>query len=267
MSETAYLNLLRDILENGTPTEDRTGTGTLSVFGRQLRFSLVDGFPLLTTKRVHFRSVAGELLWMLSGSTNVKDLQALGVSIWDEWAQEDGELGPVYGRQWRNWESYEGRPVVDQIAAVIKGIPTDPHSRRHLVSAWNVADLPDMALPPCHYAFQFYVRGGRLNCMFQMRGADTFIGLPFNIASYALLTLMIAQVCDLAPGELVVSIGDAHLYRNHIEQARLQLTREPRPLPTVRLTPGIRDIDAFTLADIVLEGYGPHPTIKAEVSV
>lgn len=266
MSETAYLNLLRDILENGTPTEDRTGTGTLSVFGRQLRFNLVDGFPLLTTKRVHFRSVAGELLWMLSGSTNVKDLQALGVSIWDEWAQEDGELGPVYGRQWRRWDG-QWPVYTDQIAALIEGIKEDPQSRRHLVSAWNVADLPDMALPPCHYAFQFYVRGGRLSCMFQMRGADTFIGLPFNIASYALLTLMIAQVCDLAPGELVVSIGDAHLYRNHIEQARLQLTREPRPLPTVRLTPGIRDIDAFTLADIVLEGYDPHPTIKAPVSV
>jgi len=261
-----YLDLLQRVLDHGRPKSDRTGTGTLSRFGDQLRFDLSEHFPLVTTKRVHFRSVMQELLWFLRGETNVRSLKEAGVSIWDEWAGPDGELGPIYGYQWRSWPAPDGRHL-DQIAEVVRLLRTDPDSRRMIVSAWNVADLPRMALAPCHALFQFYVAEGRLSCHLYQRSADVFLGVPFNIASYALLTLMLAQVTRLAPGELIHSFGDVHLYRNHLEQAHEQLSREPRPLPVVRLNPAITEIDDFQAADIVLESYDPHPAIRAVVAV
>jgi thymidylate synthase len=261
-----YLDLLTRVLDEGVTKSDRTGTGTLSVFGHQMRFDLAEGFPVVTTKRLHMRSVTGELLWFLRGSTNVRWLQERGVSIWDEWADEEGELGPVYGHQWRSWPTPDGRSV-DQIATVIDQIRTNPDSRRHIVSAWNVGDLEAMALPPCHALFQFYVADGRLSCQLYQRSGDVFLGVPFNIASYAMLTMMVAQVCDLEPGDFVHTLGDAHLYLNHLDQARLQLTREPRPLPRLRLNPEIRSIDAFDLPDLELVGYEPHPGIKAPIAV
>jgi thymidylate synthase len=260
-----YLDLLDHVLTNGTEKGDRTGTGTLSVFGYQLRFDLSAGFPALTTKKLHLRSIVGELLWFLRGDTNVKWLRDNGVTIWDEWADADGELGPVYGYQWRSWPTPDGRHV-DQIAAVIESIRENPDSRRHIVTAWNVADIERMALPPCHTMFQFYVADRRLSCQLCQRSADVFLGVPFNIASYALLTHLVAQVTDLEVGDFVHTLGDAHLYLNHLDQARLQLTREPRPLPRLVLTP--RDsIDAFEIGDVVLEGYDPHPSIKAPIAV
>jgi thymidylate synthase len=260
-----YLDLLDHVLTTGTAKGDRTGTGTLSVFGYQMRFDLAAGFPALTTKKIHLKSVVGELLWFLRGDTNVKWLQDNGVTIWDEWADADGELGPVYGYQWRSWPAPDGRHV-DQIAQVIRQIRQSPDSRRHIVNAWNVADIEKMALPPCHTMFQFYVADGKLSCQLYQRSADIFLGVPFNIASYALLTHMVAQVTGLEPGDFVHTLGDAHLYLNHLEQAKLQLTREPRPLPALRLTP--RDsIDAYEIADVVLEGYDPHPSIKAPIAV
>jgi thymidylate synthase len=261
-----YLDLLTRVLDEGTTKSDRTGTGTLSVFGHQMRFDLAEGFPAVTTKRLHMRSVTGELLWFLRGATNVGWLQERGISIWDEWADEAGELGPVYGHQWRSWPTPDGRSV-DQIAAVIEQIRTNPDSRRHIVSAWNVGDLEAMALPPCHALFQFYVADGRLSCQLYQRSGDVFLGVPFNIASYAMLTMMVAQVCDLEPGDFVHTLGDAHLYLNHLDQARLQLTREPRPLPRLQLNPERRSIDAFDLADLELVGYDPHPGIKAPIAV
>lgn len=261
-----YLELLDEILVAGVPVDDRTGTGTLSVFGRQLRFDLGQGFPLLTTKRLHFKSIVHELLWMISGSTNVKDLQANGVRIWDEWANEDGELGPVYGKQWRAWEYRWGQGEVDQLQVAINLLRRDPSSRRIIVNAWNVADLQWMALPPCHMMYQFYAADGRLSTHMYQRSADVFLGLPFNIASYALLTHMVGQVCNLPVGDLIISLGDAHLYRNHVKQARLQLARRPKPLPKITIAPAA-DIDAFTFGHFTLEGYEPHPHISAEVSV
>ncbi|MBR5063091.1 MAG: thymidylate synthase [Bacteroidales bacterium] len=261
-----YLDLLRHIRANGVMKEDRTGTGTQSVFGYQMRFNLADGFPLLTTKKVHLKSIIYELLWFLAGDTNIKYLQEHGVSIWDEWADENGNLGPVYGYQWRNWPAPDGR-VIDQISMVIDTIKRNPDSRRMLVTAWNPADVEKMALPPCHCLFQFYVAGGKLSCQLYQRSADVFLGVPFNIASYALLTLMIAQVTGLEPGEFVHTTGDTHLYKNHFEQVALQLSREPRPLPTMRLNPDVKSIFDFKYEDFTLEGYDPWPAIKAPVAV
>lgn len=261
-----YLELLDDVLANGTRKGDRTGTGTLSVFGRQLRFDLTEGFPAVTTKKLHLKSVVGELIWFLRGSTNVRWLQEHGISIWDEWADADGELGPVYGHQWRSWPAPDGRHI-DQIAKVLDSIRTNPDSRRHVVSAWNVAEVDDMALPPCHTMFQFYVADGRLSCQLYQRSADLFLGVPFNIASYALLTHMVAQVCGLEPGDFVHTFGDAHLYLNHVEQATLQLGREPRPLPVLRLNPERKELTEFEIGDVELVGYDPHPGIKAPIAV
>jgi len=260
-----YLDLMRHVLEHGHRKTDRTGTGTLSTFGWQMRFDLAAGFPLVTTKKVHFKSVAYELLWFLRGDTNVRWLQERGVTIWDEWADADGELGPVYGSQWRSWPTPGG--AIDQIAQVVNSIRTRPDSRRHVVTAWNPAEIEKMKLPPCHALFQFYVADGALSCQLYQRSADIFLGVPFNIASYALLTLMVAQVCGLAPGEFVHTLGDAHLYLNHLDQAQAQLARTPRPLPRVRLNPAIRDIFGFNYEDFTLEGYDPHPTIKAPIAV
>jgi thymidylate synthase len=261
-----HLDLMQLILDRGCPKSDRTGTGTLSMFGHQMRFDLADRFPLLTTKKVHLKSIIHELLWFLRGETNVASLQAEGVTIWDEWADEHGDLGPVYGSQWRSWPTPDGAGV-DQIAQVVQGIRETPDSRRLIVSAWNVADIPRMALAPCHVLFQFHVAEGRLSCQLYQRSADVFLGVPFNIASYALLTLMIAQVTGLTPGELIISLGDCHLYLNHMDQARLQLTREPRPGPTMRLNPAIVALDQFGFDDFTLEGYHPHPRIPAPVAV
>jgi thymidylate synthase len=262
----AYHDLLTHILENGAVKGDRTGTGTLSVFGYQMRFDLSEGFPLVTTKKVHMKSIVHELLWFLKGETNIRYLKENGVSIWDEWADAEGELGPVYGKQWRSWEAPDGR-VVDQISELITEIKRNPDSRRLIVSAWNVADLPRMALMPCHAFFQFYVADGRLSCQLYQRSADVFLGVPFNIASYALLTMMVAQVCGLQPGDFVHTFGDAHLYSNHVEQARLQLTRTPYPLPTMRLKPEVKDIFGFRFEDFTLVDYQCHPPIKAPVAV
>ena len=261
-----YLDLMRHVLEHGTDKTDRTGTGTRSVFGAQMRFDLRGGFPLVTTKKVHLKSVIYELLWFLRGESNVRWLQERGVSIWDEWAAPDGELGPVYGVQWRSWPTPDGGHI-DQIAQVIEQIKRTPDSRRLIVNAWNVAQIDDMALPPCHTMFQFYVADGRLSCQLYQRSADVFLGLPFNIASYALLTLMVAQVCGLEPGEFIWTGGDVHLYSNHFEQARRQLSREERPLPVMHLNPEVKDIFEFRYEDFRLEGYTPHPGIKAPVAV
>jgi thymidylate synthase len=261
-----YLDLMRHVLEHGQEKTDRTGTGTRSVFGWQMRFDLADGFPLLTTKKLHTRSIIYELLWFLRGETNIRYLKENGVSIWDEWADPNGELGPVYGKQWRRWETADGREI-DQIAQLVDGLRRNPDSRRHLVTAWNPGDVGKMRLPPCHALFQFYVAGGRLSCQLYQRSADIFLGVPFNIASYALLTMMVAQVTDLAPGEFVHTLGDAHLYANHLDQARLQLSREPRGLPAMRLNPEVRDLQAFRFGDFTLEGYDPLPHIAAPVAV
>ena len=261
-----YLDLLQRILTEGVEKHDRTGTGTLSVFGHQMRFQLSEGFPLLTTKKVHLKSIIYELLWFLQGSTNVRYLQEHGVRIWNEWADEEGNLGPIYGFQWRSWPDYQGG-YIDQISQVIDQIQHTPDSRRMVVSAWNVAQMPEMKLPPCHILFQFYVAEGKLSCQLYQRSADTFLGMPFNIASYALLTMMMAQVCHLAPGDFVYTTGDTHIYLNHLEQVRLQLSRQPRPLPTMRLNPAVNDIFAFRYEDFSLEGYDPYPLIKGTVSV
>lgn len=261
-----YLDLMQHVLTHGQSKGDRTGTGTLSVFGYQMRFDLAAGFPLLTTKKVHLRSIIHELLWFLRGDSNVRYLRDNGVSIWDEWADENGELGPVYGVQWRSWPAADGRHV-DQISALLREIRENPNSRRLIVSAWNVAELDRMALPPCHAFFQFYVAEGKLSCQLYQRSADIFLGVPFNIASYALLTLMVAQVCGLAPGEFIHTLGDAHLYTNHLEQARLQLARAPKPLPSMRLNPAIGSLFEFSYEDFELLNYDPHPAIKAPVAV
>jgi thymidylate synthase len=261
-----YLDLLRHVREHGARKDDRTGTGTLSVFGYQMRFDLAGGFPLVTTKKIHMKSVVHELLWFLQGSTNIAYLRANGVTIWDEWADARGELGPVYGYQWRSWPAPDGRHI-DQLSDVVKQIRSNPSSRRLIVSAWNVADIPKMALAPCHALFQFYVADGKLSCQMYQRSADIFLGVPFNIASYALLTLMVAQVTGLAPGEFVHTLGDAHLYLNHLEQADEQLARAPRALPVMKLDPGVKDLYAFRYEDITLEGYDPHPLIRAPIAV
>lgn len=261
-----YLSLLEHILENGTEKGDRTGTGTISTFGYQMRFDLEEGFPVLTTKKLHLRSIIHELLWFLQGDTNIRYLKENGVRIWDEWADEDGDLGPVYGYQWRSWPNPDGSHT-DQIKKLVEGIKNNPNSRRHIVSAWNPSFIDDMALPPCHCLFQFYVNDGKLSCQLYQRSADTFLGVPFNIASYALLTLMVAQVCDLKPGEFIHTFGDVHLYKNHLDQAQLQLTREPRALPKMKINPEVKDLFAFKFEDFELIDYDPHPHIKAAVSV
>lgn len=262
----AYLDLMRHVLEHGHVKTDRTGTGTRSIFGHQMRFDLAKGFPLVTTKKVHLKSIIHELLWFLAGDTNIAYLKTHGVSIWDEWADANGELGPVYGYQWRSWPAPDGRHI-DQISQVLRQLRDTPDSRRMIVSAWNPALVDQMALPPCHSLFQFYVADGKLSCQLYQRSADIFLGVPFNIASYALLTLMVAQVCQLQPGEFIHTLGDAHLYSNHLEQAQLQLSREPRPLPVMRLNPAVTDLFAFRFEDFTLEGYDPHPAIRAEVAV
>jgi thymidylate synthase len=261
-----YLDLMQHVLDYGVSKQDRTGTGTLSIFGYQMRFNLADGFPLLTTKKLHTKSIIYELLWFLKGDTNVRYLQENGVKIWNEWADDHGELGPVYGSQWRSWTAPDGEKI-DQISRVVNEIRTNPDSRRLLVSAWNAAELDRMALQPCHAFFQFYVAEGRLSCQLYQRSADIFLGVPFNIASYSLLTLMVAQVCDLTPGEFVHTFGDAHLYLNHIDQARLQLSRQPLPLPEMKINPSVKDIFAFRYEDFELHNYQAHPSIKAEISV
>jgi len=261
-----YHDLMRHILTRGVRKEDRTGTGTLSVFGYQMRFDLAEGFPLVTTKKVHLKSIIHELLWFLKGETNVRYLKENGVSIWDEWADADGELGPVYGKQWRSWAAPDGG-AIDQITDVVRQIERNPDSRRLIVSAWNVADVSKMALPPCHAFFQFYVADGKLSCQLYQRSADVFLGVPFNIASYALLTMMVAQVCDLQPGEFIWTGGDTHLYLNHLEQVELQLSRDLRPLPNMRINPAVKDIFGFAYEDFKLEDYNPHPAIKAPVAV
>ncbi|MCM3268435.1 thymidylate synthase [Paenibacillus elgii] len=261
-----YLDLLQDIMTSGVRKEDRTGTGTISVFGRQLRFDLSEGFPLLTTKKLHIRSILHELLWFLSGDTNIRYLQENGVTIWDEWADENGDLGPVYGSQWRSWPAPDGRSI-DQITKLIEQIKRNPDSRRHLVSAWNPAEVDNMALPPCHYAFQFYVADGKLSCLFNMRSVDTFLGLPFNIASYAFLTHMVAQQCDLQPGELIWTGGDVHIYANHVEQVKLQLTREPYPLPQLVIKRKPDSLFDYRFEDFEIVGYQSHPAIKAPIAV
>lgn len=261
-----YHDLLQHILENGVSKSDRTGTGTISVFGYQMRFNLEEGFPLLTTKKLHLKSIIYELLWFLNGDTNIKFLTDHGVRIWNEWADAEGNLGPVYGKQWRSWSRPDGT-AVDQISQLIHTLKTNPDSRRMIVNAWNTGEIDQMALTPCHCLFQFYVANGKLSCQLYQRSADTFLGVPFNIASYALLTQMVAQVCHLQPGEFIHTFGDVHLYLNHVEQARLQLTREPRPLPTMHLNPAVKDIFSFSYDDFTLTGYDPHPHIKAEVSV
>jgi thymidylate synthase len=266
MSERAYLDLLAEVLQSGARKTDRTGTGTLSVFGRQLRFNLADSFPLLTTKKLHTKSILYELLWFLRGDTNVKWLQERGVSIWDEWADENGDLGPVYGYQWRHWRTPDGREI-DQIQNLISSLKTKPDSRRHIVTAWNPADVDRMALPPCHALFQFYVANGRLSCQMYQRSADLFLGVPFNIASYAALTLMVAQVTNLKPGEFILTLGDAHLYMNHLEQAREQIARTPRPFPKLKLNPAVKELLDFRYEDFTLEAYDPHPAIKAPIAV
>jgi thymidylate synthase len=261
-----YHDLLRHILDTGAQKHDRTGTGTISVFGYQMRFNLAEGFPLVTTKKVHMKSIVHELLWFLKGETNIAYLKENGVSIWNEWANEQGELGPVYGKQWRSWEGKDGA-VIDQIKWLVDEIKKNPDSRRLIISAWNVADLPKMALMPCHTLFQFYVADGKLSCQLYQRSADVFLGVPFNIASYALLTLMVAQVCDLQPGDFIHSFGDVHIYNNHIEQVNLQLSRDPYPLPTMKINPEVKDIFGFRFEDFTLENYQSHPAIKAPVAV
>lgn len=261
-----YHKLLQHILDTGAVKSDRTGTGTSSVFGYQMRFNLADGFPVVTTKKLHLKSIIHELLWFLQGDTNIKYLKDNGVSIWDDWADENGNLGPVYGHQWRSWPTPDGGSI-DQITNLINQIKKNPDSRRLIVSAWNVADVDKMALPPCHCLFQFYVADGKLSCQLYQRSADVFLGVPFNIASYALLTMMVAQVCGLQPGEFIHTFGDAHLYSNHIEQAQLQLSRDIRPLPTMKINPEVKDIFGFTFEDFTLENYDPHPHIKAAVAV
>ena len=262
-----YHQLLKHVLDSGSDRMDRTGTGTRATFGYQMRFDLKEGFPCLTTKKLHLRSIIHELLWFISGDTNIKYLKDNNVSIWDEWADENGNLGPVYGHQWRSWPSRKEGETIDQITNLVNQIKNNPNSRRLLVSAWNVADVEDMALPPCHCLFQFYVAEGKLSCQLYQRSADTFLGVPFNIASYALLTMMIAQVCDLEPGEFVHTFGDAHLYSNHFDQAKLQLSREFKPLPTMKINPEVKDLFAFTYEDFELLNYDPHPHIKAAVAV
>ena len=261
-----YQDLLRKILEQGSYKSDRTGTGTYSIFGHQMRFDLSEGFPLLTTKKLHLRSIIYELLWFLQGDTNIHYLKDNGVSIWDEWADENGDLGPVYGKQWRSWATPDGGSV-DQITQLIEQIRTNPDSRRLMVCAWNVGEIDKMALPPCHVLFQFYVNNGEISCQLYQRSADVFLGVPFNIASYTLLLMMVAQVCGLKPKEFIHTLGDAHIYSNHVEQAKLQLTREPRPLPVMHINPNVKDIFSFHYEDFQLEGYDPHPHIKAEVAV
>jgi thymidylate synthase len=261
-----YHDLLRLVLDQGFDREDRTGTGTRSVFGHQMRFDLAAGFPALTTKKLHLRSIIHELLWFLKGDTNIAYLKANGVSIWDEWADENGDLGPVYGAQWRSWPAPDGT-TIDQIAGVVCQLETNPSSRRHIVSAWNPAEVDNMALPPCHCLFQFYVADGKLSCQLYQRSADIFLGVPFNIASYALLTMMVAQVTGLRPGDFVHTLGDAHIYKNHFDQAHLQISRQPKALPVMRINPDVSDLFAFTYEDFKLEGYDPHPAISAPIAV